>query len=315
MSEQGSQPPALLRFLDDQVTKNGYLKVIWAPLAVLAAIGGAFALLDENWWVLGTVGGCGTLALVLLLLAVERQRSTTLKQRVDGLEPRVEQHETQLKRLQALTENVRWITERMGVCCAAAPNRPGAKKEGVAVAVTDICNVAEFSDLEDAILDCARDLLGPVRRLAIYYGDEKRLEPIHKSGWTKGSNPRILVNGPSNAPLEVNATPLFSDLRRRSGAYVPDLTNPSDKDRPLINIVPDHQSYRTLACFPLASLPSIEAGTSEGGTLLGAFLIQDARKDALGEGPERELFAVLANVLATGFLSVRNGLISNGGAP
>jgi hypothetical protein len=48
MSEQGSQPPALLRFLDDQVTKNGYLKVIWAPLAVLAAIGGAFALLDEN---------------------------------------------------------------------------------------------------------------------------------------------------------------------------------------------------------------------------------------------------------------------------
>jgi hypothetical protein len=316
------KPPALLRFLDKQVTNHGYMKVIWAPVAVLAAIGGAFALFGENWWVFGTVAGCGTLGLVLLLLAVEQQRSTALQRDLKDLNDRVEKHSdeisahtTQLKRLHELTESVRWITERMGVCCSAVRNGARKGRADASVTIADICKVKEFDDLEHAIIECALDILGPVRRVAIYYGDDKRLEPAHKSGWKKDSNPPILVQGMPKASTEVDATALFNDLKRRSGAYVPDVVSPSEEHRPLVKTVPDHQSYRTLACFPLASLPSIEAGASEGGTLLGAFLVQDARVDALGVGLERELFAVLANVLATGFLSVRNGLGPTGGTP
>ena len=321
MSDRVRQLAGVRRFLDNQVAKHGYVKVIWAPIAMLAAVGGVLALFGNNWLVFGTVVGGGTAALVLLLLALERQRTTELQQNLAKLSSTVEQHNTeiaahavQLKRLEELTESVRWITERMGVCCSVAPSAM-TNVVSHTVAISDICGRSEFDDLESAVLDCARDLLGPVRRLAIYYGDGRRLEPAHKSGWRRGSNPRTLVQGQPSALTEVNATALFSHLRRRTGAYVPDVANPSDEDRSLVQVVPDHDAYRTLACFPLASLPSIEAGTFEEGTLLGAFLVQDARVDALGEGLERQLFAVLANVLATGFLSVRAALMTNGGTP
>ena len=311
---------ALRRFLDNQVAKHGYVRVIWAPIVILAAVGSTLALFGNDWLVFGTVVGGGTAILVLLLLTIERERTTELQERLAKLDSTVEHqnaeiaaHAMQLKRLEGLTESVRWITERMGVCCSAPP---GATSIGShSVGISDICNTSEYDDLESAVLDCARDLLGPVRRLVIYYGDDKRLEPAHKSGWVRGTNPRVLVQGQPRAPIEVNAKALFSQLKRRTGAYVPDVSSPSDEDRLLIQVVPDHDAYRTFACFPLASLPSIEAGISEEGTLLGAFLVQDARVDALGGGLERQLFAVLANVLATGFLSVRAALMMNGGSP
>jgi hypothetical protein len=97
---------------------------------------------------------------------------------------------------------------------------------------------------------------------------------------------------------------------------VPDLTHATDEQLPFIDIVSDHQAYRTLACFRLASLPSVRGESTEKAALLGAILVQDARINALGnmsEGQfEHQFLIVLANALATAFLGVRLGLSGDG---
>lgn len=327
---QDSLPDQLiLRFLARQVRDQGYLKVIAAPVTALAAIGGVFALLGNNWLLFGTVVGGGTCVLVLLLLTVEHIRSSTLQQKVSELDERVsdatasldekvqqsiaaiEKHSAEIKKLEELIESMRWITDRMAVCCSTPAANSG--KQGTSpVYAEDVCQISEFNDLQDVVLDYAFEFLGHSnRRLVIYYGDETRLEPKRKTGWPK-TNPRILVAGQPMTSLEVNAMPLFDALKNYPEIYVPDLTQPTEEQRPFINIVPDHQEYRTLACFRLASLPSVRTESTERATLLGALLVQDARAGALSDIFEHQFLIVLANALATGFLSVRLNLMKNG---
>jgi hypothetical protein len=306
----------ILRFLDLQVRKQGYLKVIAAPVAVLAAIGGAFALLGNNWLLFGTVVGAGTCILVLLLLTVEHLHAFKLQGEVSGLDERlstvkadleekvrqntaaIETYSVKLEKLQELIGKVRWITERMAVCCSmSSPNG--------AVGPENVCEVSEFNDLEEALLDYAYEALGEsVRRMVIYYGDEERLSIAHKPGWPN-SHPRILVAGQPRTQLEVNASLLLDELKINPEVYVPDVTRPTEEQRRFIDIVPDHREFRTLACFRLASLPSVWAASTEKAKLLGILLVQDTRVDALGSIYERQFFTVLANVLATALLGVR----------
>lgn len=318
----------ILRFLDLQVRKQGYLKVITAPVATLAAIGGAFALLGNNWLLFGTVVGAGTCVLVLLLLAVEHFRAFKLQNEVLGLDDRlsgvradleekvrqntaaIEAYSDKLEKLQELIGRVRWITERMAVCCSIPPN--GEIRPGALGGPENACEVSEFNDLEEALLDYAYEALGEsVRRMVIYYGDEERLTIAHKPGWPN-SHPRILVAGQPKIQLEVNASPLLDELKLNPEVYVPDVTHPTDAQRRFIDIVPDHQEFRTLACFRLASLPSVWAASTEKARLLGILLVQDTRVDALGSIYERQFFTVLANVLATALLGVRLNLTRSG---
>jgi hypothetical protein len=319
----------VLRFLDLQVRKQGYLKVISAPVAVLAAIGGAFALLGNNWLLFGTVVGAGTCILVLLLLAVEHLRASRLQEEVTGLNERlslvttdlegkvqqnaatIEAYSRQFEKIQELIGSVRWITERMAVCCSM-PSSNGETQQGSAVGVENACDVSEFNDLENVLLDYAYEALGEsVRRLVIYYGDETRLTVAHKPGW-RNSHPRILVAGQPKTQLEVNAALLLDELKTKPEVYVPDVTHPTEEQSQIIDIVPDHQKFRTLACFRLASLPSVWAESTEKAKLLGILLVQDARVDALGDMYERQFFTVLANVLATALLGVRLNLTRAG---
>ena len=319
----------VLRFLDLQVEKQGYLKVIAAPVTALAAIGSAFALLGNNWLLFGTVVGAGTCILVLLLLAVEHMRASKLQKDVSDLrnqvstartsldekmkqsEATLKMHTVEIRNLQELIERVRWITDRMAVCCSTTTAN-GEKQAGSPVGAGDVCRSSDFTDLEDAVLDYIVEFLGrSARRLVIYYGDETRLEPVHKRGWPKTS-PRILVAGQPKTPLEINAVPLLDALKSRPEVYVPDLTNTNEEQKPFANIFPDHEDYRTLACFRLASLPSVQAENTERATLLGALLVQDARPDALHDIFEHQFLIVLANALATAFLGVRLSLTRAG---
>lgn len=318
----------LLRFVDRQVENQGYLKVITAPVVALAAIGGVLLLLGNNWLAFGTVVGGGTCIVVLLLLAIEHMRTSKLKKEVSDLRGKLsstdekvkqgstisEKHSAEIKSLQESLQGIRWITDRMTACCSTITN--GEKQERPPVGAEDVCRNSHFADLEEVVLDYISDILGrSTRRLVIYYGDEKRLEPAHKRGWPK-TNPRILVAGQPKTALEVNAVPLLDALKSRPEVYVPDLTDANDEQQPFIDIVSDHQDYRTLACFRLASLPSVRGGSTEKATLLGAILVQDARTNALGnmiEGQfEHQFLIVLANALATAFLGVRLGLTGDG---
>jgi hypothetical protein len=315
-----------LGFLDQQVRKQGYPKVIAAPVTALATIGTALAVLGSNWLLFGTVVGGGTCIAAILLLLVEHQHSlrfsaqvselteqlsltkAKLEQRKKETEAAIDEQGAEIQRLQVLIANVRWITERMTVCCYTTSN--GASS---IVNANRVCQVSQFNDLESVVLDYAFELLGndSARRIVIYYGDETRLEPVHKTGWPR-TNPRVLVAAQPTAPLEVNATFLLDALRNQPEIYVPDVTCPSEEHQRYVGIVPDHHDYRTLACFRLASMRSTLADSTERATLLGALLVQDARPDALANIHEREFFAVLANVLATGFLAVGLKLIKTG---
>jgi hypothetical protein len=322
--------PLILRFLDQQVQKQGYLKVIAAPLTGLAAAGTILAVLGNNWLLFGTVVGGGTCLLTLLLLTTERIRSATLIDNISQLQAdmqaatveleqktqqntsAIEQQGVEIEALRELVESARWATERMAVCCSASRTN-GVSARRMTIQPEDVCHVKEFDDLESAVLQYAFELLGSgrARRLVIYYGDEKRLEPAHKTGWPR-TNPRVLVAAQPTMPLEVNATALFDALRNNSELYVPDVTIPSQEHRSFVDIVPDHQEFRTLAVFRLASLPSVWAKNDARASILGALLVHDARAGALDNSLARDFLAVLANVLATGFLAVRLGL-ANGG--
>ncbi len=318
----------ILRFVDQQVRKQGYLKVITAPVVALAAIGSTFALLGNNWLLFGMVVGVGTCVVVLFLLVLEHLRTSKLQQDISDLRSQLssteqkikqgaetsEEHSAQIKNLQESLEGIRWITDRMAVCCSTTMN--GGKQRRTPIYPKDVCRMTDFADLEEVVLDYISETLGrSARRLVIYYGDEARLEPAHKRGWPK-TNPRILVAGQPRAPLEVNAIALFDALKSRPEVYVPDLTEPNEEQQPFVDIVPDHQAYRTFACFRLASLPSVRAASTEKATLLGAILIQDARVNALGgmvkNQFEHQFLIVLANTLATAFLSVRQNLARTG---
>jgi hypothetical protein len=318
----------ILRFVDRQVKEQGYLKVITAPMVALAAIGGVLLLLGNNWLAFGTVVGGGTCVLALLLLAIEHMHTSKLQKEVSDLEGKLssidedvkqgvaisERHSAEIKNLQESLQGIRWITDRMAACCSTTTN--GAKQRRSPVGAEDICRIPHFADLEEVVLDYISEILGrSARRLVIYYGDETRLEPAHKRGWPK-TNPRILIAGQPKKPLEVNATTLLDALKGRPEVYVPDLTHPNEEQKPFIDVVPDHQDYRTLACFRLASLPSVRVESTERATLLGAILVQDVRANALGdmfEGQfEHQFLIVLANALATAFLGVRLGLTRSG---
>jgi hypothetical protein len=327
MQDPVSDKP-ILRFLDRQVKERGYLQVIVTPVTALAAIGSALLFLGNDWLLFGTVVGGGTCILVLLLLAVEHMHASSLQLEVSNLGKQIseatadleekarqsaatiEKHSVEIKKLQELIESVRWITDRMAVCCSTIAMN-GEGQRAPSVYADDVCQVSEFNDLQDVVRDYAFELLGPVRRLAIYYGDDKRLEPMRKSGWPK-TNPRILVAGQPMAPLEVNAISLLDALKNHPAIYVPDLASPSEEQQPFVNIVPDHQAYRTLACFRIASLPSVQVESTERATLLGALLLQDARPRALENVFDQQFLIVLANALATGFLSVRLNLMKAG---
>jgi hypothetical protein len=333
---QNSQPnQPILRYIDQQVRKQGYLKVIFAPVITLGALGTVLAVLGSNWLLFGTVVGVGTCALALLLLTIEHMRASTLQEEVSNqgkqikrvtadLEEQAQQNaaaaekfSTEIKEVRDLIGSVRWLTERLAVCCTTAIPSNGTQRvqQGeLIVCAEDVCRVNEFKDLQKAVLYFAVQVLGhSKRRLAVYYGDEKRLEPMDSTGWPPSTNPRILVAGQPAAPLEVNAMSLIEALKNEPAVYVEDLTNPADDKRKFVDIVPDRQDFRTLACFRLASLPSVWSKNTERATLLGVLMVQDARADALSNTSEREFFTVLANALATGFLSVRLNLIRTRG--
>lgn len=333
---QNSQPNQfILRYIDQQVRNQGYLKVIFAPVATLGALGTIFAILGNNWLLFGTVVGVGTCVLVLLLLTIEHMRASALQEEVSNLGKQVEQvtadlenqaqqsaaaaekFTTEIEEFRDLIGSVRWLTERLAVCCSTVITNNGVRRvpQGeLVVCAEDICRVNEFKDLQKAVFYYAVQVLGhSKRRLAVYYGDEKRLEPVDSTGWPPSTNPRILVAGQPSAPLEVNAMPLIDALKIEPAVYVEDLTNPSEDKRKFVDIVPDRQDFRTLACFRLASLPSVWSKDTERATLLGVLMVQDARADALSNTSEREFFTVLANALATGFLSVRLNLVRTGG--
>src|SRR5580700_2739679 len=250
MQDPSTNQP-ILRFIDQQVRNQGYPKVITAPVVALAAIGSALALLGNNWLLFGTVVGAGTCVVVLLLLATEHVRTSKLQQDVSDLTDQLsstdekieqgaansEKHSAQIKNLQESLEGIRWITDRMAVCCSATTMN-GEKQRTTPVNAKDVCRITDFADLEEVVLDYISEILGrSARRLVIYYGNEARLEPAHKRGWPK-TNPRILVAGQPRAPLEVNAIPLFDALKSRPEVYVPDLTDPNEEQQPFVDIVP-----------------------------------------------------------------------------
>ncbi len=311
--------------VNDAVDKYGYVKVLATPLTGLATVGGVLALLGNNWWIFAIVVSGAISALALLLLYVDWVRSSNSRKQIDDLkanihdlESKVQENEAKLKvisveldKLHATTESVRFITETMSLCCSTAP-RDTLILNG-SVRAEDVCKVQDFDDLETDVLDCARELLGPDRRLAIYYGNESRLVPVHKSGWKRGSRPRVLVANQPRTQLEVRAKSLFDLLSDSPDIYVPDMANPSDIEKSVVDIVPDHTEYRTLACFRLASVHL--NGSSECAKIFGLLLVQDARVGALDtrvDGSEtsleRQFLAVLANILATSFLGVCKSL-------
>jgi hypothetical protein len=320
----------IFRLVDQQVEKQGYLKVITTPVVALAAIGGVLLLLGNNWLAFGTVVGGGTCVIVLLLLAIEHVHTSKLQKEITDLRGELsstgekveqgavtsERHSAEIQNLQESLQGIRWITDRMTACCSTTAN--GETPKRYPVSAEAVCRNSHFADLEEVVLDYISEILGrSARRLVIYYGNEKRLEPAHKRGWPK-TNPQILVAGHPKTSFEVNATPLLDALRSHPEVYVPDLTHPNEDQQPFINIVSDHQEYRTLACFRLASLPSVRGESTDKATLLGAILVQDARPNALGnttEGQfEHQFLIVLANALATAFLGVRLGLTRDGQA-
>jgi hypothetical protein len=97
-----------------------------------------------------------------------------LEEKLRRSDSSIQLHSIEIKKLQELIERVRWITERMAVCCSPPPIGNGL--ESSTVRVRDVCQASEFNDLQDAVLGFIaarsinkdRELRIAERRLAAY---------------------------------------------------------------------------------------------------------------------------------------------------
>lgn len=308
MGEHGTVPKGRVDRLLDWIDQQGPLKIFWGPVSILAAIGGALSFVGNNWLTFLAVIGCGLAFLATSFYFLQRRRMKDLKSDVRNLNAQVAElreagigYRKDLEVLKDVAGNARWASEMLNLCCSSSSVYEKVSKSPMKLA-RSVRASAQFSNLEPKILDCCHALLGPTNyRLTLYYGNNKRLEPLFPVRW-EGVPPTYIASGTTDGN-EVVLPDLFNALRKKEGgAYIDDVDHPTKADEALLKGVSEKHLFKYFACYAIKAIPSGSAARDGLRDIMGALILQVARPGPLEGALQDDFFPLLGNLLAAGYL-------------
>lgn len=260
------------------------------PVVALSTVGGAWSVLGEDWLQLLAFVASGA-ALVALLMYL-------------NLADRVKKLDRRLELLSGLIAQGTWKSGYAGTC-SCLPESSSTDDVDNSV-VKKVRELRGHQEMEEALIDMTA-LVSPNRRVAIYYGNAKRLEPFRRSGWLGGEPPAIVCQR-HDGGNDLLAPHLLSALGAGSWLYIRDVTAPGPDEAEVAGQVPGRQEFRSFACFPMHVRGVTDSPEQNGGTLVGCLLLQQRAADALPEKAARELLAMMCSLTAATFV---HGLVNH----